>query len=90
MGKQAFKRMKKIIAILMAILFIVTLTAASASAVDGRGWDRDHGWNQGHGWDRDHGWNQGHGWDRDHGWNQGHGWWWGHGNRWWWGHGNRW
>ena len=81
MGKQ-FGKVKKTIAVLMAIFFVVTLTAASASAVDGRGWDRGHGdWDRGHGdWDRGHG-----GWD--HGW--GHGWghcgWWNNWCRW--GHG---
>ena len=84
MGKQTFDRIKKTIAILMAIFFVVTLTAASASAGDGRDWghgDWGHGWghgNWGHGWD--HGWD--HGWG--HGWGHNCGWWnnwcrWGHG-----------
>jgi hypothetical protein len=86
MGEQTFDRTKKTIAIFTAILFVVTLTAASASAADGRGWDRD--WD--HGWDHD--WD--HGWD--HGWGHGHDWWWGHGHGWWghgqgwWGHGRGW
>ena len=94
MGKQ-FGKVKKTIAVLMAIFFVVTLTAASASAVDGRGWDRGGGndWDRGggHNWDR----GGGHDWDRGHG---GCGWWnnWCHGGwkdcGWWnnwcrWGHG---
>ena len=86
MGKQ-FGKVKKTIAVLMVIFFIVTLTAVSASAVDGRGWDRGGG----HNWDR----GGGHDWDRGHG---GCGWWnnWCHGGwkgcGWWnnwcrWGHG---
>ena len=82
MGKQLSK-VKKTLAILLAVLFVVSLTAASVSAPPpgrfgrgdgGRDWDRG-----GHDWDRGHGW--GHG-----GW-KGCGWW----NNWcrWdrWGHG---
>ncbi len=75
MGNQTFERIKKTIAILMVIFFVVTLTAASASARDGRIWghgDRDD-WGHG-GWD--HGWRHGD-WDDwrhggwDHGWRHG-------------------
>ena len=42
MGKQTFDRIKKTIAILIAVLFVVSLAAASASAQDGR-WGGGHG-----------------------------------------------
>ena len=54
MGKQLSK-VKKTLAILLAVLFVVSLTAASVSAPPpggfgkgdgGRGWDRDHGWDR--------------------------------------------
>ena len=84
MGKQTFDRIKKTIAVLIAVLFVVSLAAASASARDG--WDRGGGWDRGDGWD--HGGRHGGGWDHG-GW---HGGW--HGCGWWnnwchWGHGWR-
>jgi hypothetical protein len=84
MERKASEKMKKIIAVFIAILFLVTLTAASASAVDGRGWDHgrdDHGWNR---WNHGHDWNHGWWWDHGHGWWRGndHGWRWDHGRGW--------
>lgn len=77
MGKQLSK-VKKILAILLAVLFVVSLTAASVSAPPpgrfgkgdgGRNWDRG-----GHDWDRDgRDWDRGgRDWDRGgRGWDRG-------------------
>jgi hypothetical protein len=95
MGKQTFDKIKKTLAILLAVIFVVSLTAASVSAAPPGGFgkgDGGPGWNRGggHNWDRDD-WGQG-GWG--HNWGQG-GWkncgWWNNWCRWdkWdrWGHG---
>jgi hypothetical protein len=75
MGKQTFNRIKKTIVVLIAVFFVVSLTAASASAQRG-GFERGHGG----GFERGHGggFERGHGGDFDRGFRHGFGgcgWW---------------
>ncbi|MPM55997.1 hypothetical protein SDC9_102795 [bioreactor metagenome] len=41
MGEQRLNRMKKIVSILLAVFFVATLTAVSASACNDRHWNED-------------------------------------------------
>jgi len=45
MGKQEFDRIKKTMAFLLAVLFLVSVTAAAVSARDGHGkhWQKSYG-----------------------------------------------
>jgi len=48
MSKQSFSRMKMVLAILLSVLFIASVTAVAASARGGGGWG-GYGWGWGYG-----------------------------------------
>jgi len=88
MGEHTFTRIKKTVAILMAVFFIATLTAVSASAQPspvsrGPAGHPHMRWDGHNMWDDDHNWR----WDGHNWWDDRHRWRW-DGNRWW--NGNRW
>ncbi len=97
MGEQIFNKMKKTVAILMAVFFIATLAAVSASAQPypafrGPGGHPNMRWDGHNMWDDDHNWRwDGHNWyDNSHNWrwdgrywrDDNHHWRW-DGHRWW-------
>jgi ABC-type nickel/cobalt efflux system permease component RcnA len=63
MGKQIFDRIKKTLAILLAVFFVVSLTAGSVGAAPNHGHDNDHHDNDHHDYDHDH---DHHDYDHDH------------------------
>lgn len=79
MGEQ-FGKVKKTLAILLAVFFVMSLTAAAVSAQDGRGgYDRggyDHDDRYGHGHGHGNDWYHGDDWYRHNGYH-----WWN--NHWW-------
>ena len=83
MGKQIFVRIEKVVAILLAIFFVMTLTAASVGAQPSPAFSGPAGhpnmrWDGHTMWDDQHHWRwNGHNWyDNDHNFRwDGHNWW---------------